>query len=236
VQSGEKTRAEDKQVIDASVLVSLATSASFTPDAILIDLPNTVDSRALIITLENHFALWAKLMDKKATIIRSGNNEVRIPASIAALNIELAPQDEPSPLLWFANVAVSPGLLIIALDLMNNPRRAGVVRLSDELQVIQSDMNKILNPGHTMQESCTWTRSQFWHLQDLEDFRRECQQQLNPDGSNTIEFTWRSFDPALGMDCNEPGNWLEFTTRYRLYDGGDGDFYQVCDNLGMREC
>lgn len=151
-------------------------------------------------------------------------------------NANVASQpDEPSKLLWFANVAVSPILLTIANDLIENPRKAGVVRLSDELQVIMSDGCKILNPGHTVQEATNWRRSQFWHPQDLIDFRRECRQQLTPDGVTTLEFRWRSFDPDLGIDCSEPGNWLEFATRYRLFDGGDGDFYQICDNLGMRE-
>lgn len=57
---------------------------------------------------------------------------------IAAPNIETSIIDEPSKLLWFANVAISPGLLLIANDLMNNPRRAGMTRLSDELQIIMS--------------------------------------------------------------------------------------------------
>ena len=223
-------------MIDTKMLTTLATNARFTENAILIDVPPLPTLRTLILNFENHFASWASVMKKEATIIRSGDSEVRIPASIATpVLFDYLPEDEPNRLLWFANIAVSPGLLVIANDLMNNPSKAGVVRLSDELQVIQSDANKILNPGHTMLESCTWRRSQFWHPQDLVDFRRDCQQQLNPDGSNFIEFTWRSFDPALGMSNKTPGNWLEFSTRYRLYDGADGDFYQVCDNLSMKE-
>ena len=221
-------------MIDTKLLTDLATSASFTNDAILIDVSHITNVRSLVLTFENHFAVWAKVMEKKVTIIRSNGSEIKIPASIA-VKIETAPQDEPSRLLWFANIAVTPGLLAIANDLINNPRKAGVVRLSDELQVIMSDGCKILNPKHTLQEATNWTREQFWHPQDLIDFRRECQQQLNPDGSNDLEFTWRSFDPDLGISNSTPGNWLEFTTRYRLFDGGDGDFYQVSDNLGMRE-
>ncbi len=217
-------------------LTTLATNASFTPDALIIHLPAATDPRTLILNLENHLALWAKLMNKKFTVVRSALGETKIPASLAVPFSDLiAPQDEPSRLLWFANIAVSPVMLTIATDLMNNPRKAGVVRLSDELQVIMSDGCKLLNPGHSMKEATNWTRSQFWHPQDLIDFRRDCQQQLNPDGSNTIEFTWRSFDPDLGMSNHTPGNWLEFVTRYRLLDGGDGDFYQVSDNLDMKE-
>ena len=231
MQEGES----ETMIIDD--LTKMAVNATFTHDALIINLlEGEADTRALILKLENYFAIWAKAMDKKFAVIRSQLGETKIPASLAVPFSDIvSTTDEPIRLLWFANTAVSPGLLVIANDLMNNPRKAGVVRLSDELQVIQSDANKILNPGHTMQESCNWTRSQFWHPQDLIDFRRDCQQQLNPDGSNFIEFTWRSFDPILGMNNNTPGNWLEFSTRYRLYDGADGDFYQVCDNLDMKE-
>jgi hypothetical protein len=109
---------------------------------------------------------------------------------------------------------------------MNNPRRAGVTRLSDELQIIMSDGCSILNPGHTLQEATTWTRSQFWDAQDLHDFRREVRQK----GETVFEYTWRSFEPTDPAKTND----LEFTTRYTLFEGGDGDFYQICDNLGMR--
>lgn len=30
-------------------------------------------------------------------------------------------------------------------------------------------------------------------------------------------------------------NDLTFTTRYKLFDGGDGQMYPLCENLGMEE-
>jgi len=216
-------------MIDTNLLEAIAKNASFTTDAILIDLPKSANIQALIISLENHFAIWAKLMNKKLAIVRSPGGDIRIPASLAVSLIDtpFSPQDEPSKLLWFANVAISPGLLLIANDLMNNPRRAGVTRLSDELQIIMSDGCSILNPGHTLQEATTWTRSQFWDAQDLVDFRREVRQQ----GESVFEFSWKSFDP---IDINKVND-LEFTTRYKLFDGGDSQMYQLCENLDMRE-
>ena len=132
---------------------------------------------------------------------------------------------EQQNILWFAQIAVSPALLRIANQLMENPSMTGVVRLSDELQVIMSDGCAVLNPGHTLTEATTWKRPDFWHPQDLADFRRMCRQQ------SELEFTWRSFDP---LDPTKTID-LEFTTRYRLVDGQDGQHYQVCDNLGMRQ-
>lgn len=214
-------------MIDTHLLAALATNARFTSDAILIDVSHLPNVRLLLENFENHFAVWASVMNKKATIIKGNGAEMRVPASIAIPEVEIAPQDEPSRLLFFANVAVCPALLVIANDLMNNPRRAGVVRLCDELQVIQSEANKILNPGHTMQESCTWTRSQFWDAQDLDDFRRE----VRLHGERVFEFTWKSFDPSDATKTND----LEVTTRYKLFDGGNSRVYQLCENLDMRE-
>ncbi|MGI2907953.1 hypothetical protein, partial [Tolypothrix sp. VBCCA 56010] len=209
------------------LLIALAVNASFTDDAILIDASHLPSVRSLLLTFENHFASWASAMNRKATIIKSRTGDIRIPANIAATNMETLITDESSKLLWFANVAISPGLLLIANELMNNPRRAGVTRLSDELQIIMSDGCNILNPGHTMQEACTWTRSQFWDAQDLNDFRREVRQR----GETVFEYTWRSFEPTDPTKTND----LQFTTRYRLFDGGDGQMYQLCENLGMQE-
>ncbi|WP_292788981.1 hypothetical protein [Nostoc sp. NMS7] len=182
-------------------------------------------SAQYLLSFENHFANWASAMNKKATIIKTRAGDIRIPANIAAPNIETSIIDEPSKLLWFANVAISPGLLLIANGLMNNPRRAGVTRLSDELQIIMSDGCSTLNPGHTLQEATTWTRSQFWDAQDLHDFRREVRQQ----GETVFEYTWRSFEPTDPTRTND----LNFTTRYTLFNGGDGQMYQLCENLGM---
>ncbi len=223
-------------------LQTLALSTQFNETQLIIECSSISIAKKLVIEFEDYFALWAKLMSKTETIIKSPQGSISIPSNIAisvpSRQMELAntlTSDEPSKLVWFANVGIAPAILQIANDLMENPRKTGVVRLSDELQILMSDGCKILNPGHTLQEATTWTRSQFWHPQDLVDFRRDCQQRLNADGSNTIEFTWRSFDPALGFGCREPGNWLEFSTSYKLFDGGSGEFYQVCNNLGMRE-
>ncbi len=212
-------------MIDTNLLTNLATSASFTKDSILINVPH-MSGRFLLENFENYFALWARAMNKKATIIKTNSGEIRVPASLAVV-VNTENQDESSSLLFFGNVAVCPTLLVIANNLMNNPRRAGVVRLSDELQVIQSEANKILNPGHTMQESCTWKRPQFWDAQDLDDFRRE----VRLHGETVFEFTWKSFDPGDATKTND----LEVTTRYKLFDGSNSQVYQLCENLDMRE-
>ena len=80
-----------------------------------------------------------------------------------------------------------------------------------------------------------WSRPQYWYPAHLDAFRRECRQVLNDDGSNTLEYTYWACDAELGLFNREPGNWREFTAVYRLYNGGDGEYYQLAQNLGMRE-
>lgn len=71
-------------------------------------------------------------------------------------------EEKKEQLIWSANFGTtSQALLRIALDFADNPAPRGVVRLSDELQVIMSDGCKILNSGHTLQEATTWRRPQF---------------------------------------------------------------------------
>lgn len=221
-------------------LDKIAQNTTFSDRGLHLRVENARIGKNLAINYEEIFALWANIMNRDYLEIKISNNGeegIIIPASIANKRQKhmINPISKPSNILWFANVAITPNILAIANDLMENPRKAGVTRLSDERQIIMSDACKILNPGHTMQEATNWNRSDFWHPQDLIDFRRECQQTLSPDGSNTLEFTWRSFDPALGLRDRTPGNWIKFTTKYRLFDGEDGDFYQLCENLGMEE-
>ncbi|BDA75960.1 hypothetical protein CAL7716_101260 (plasmid) [Calothrix sp. PCC 7716] len=223
-------------------LTTLAMGATFGVDALVINCPDWCTAKLLARKYESQFARWAKVMNKSETILNNPEKPVRIPATIDADDIALAiapsissqEQGEREQLVWFANCCTSKVLLRIALELTENPVRRGVVRLSDELQVIMADECKILNPGHTLEEATTWRRPQFWHPQDLIDFRRICQQELRDDGSNVIEYTWRSFDPDLGLYDASEGNWLTFTTRYRLlYDSIEKQYYQICDNLGM---
>ena len=78
-----------------------------------------------------------------------------------------------------------------------------------------------------MQETTIWTRSQFWDAQDSHNFRHEVRQR----GEAVFEYTWRSFEPTDFTRTND----LIFTTRYTLFNGGDREMYQICENLGMEE-
>lgn len=149
--------------------------------------------------------------------------------------IELIEDMQPLSRLFYAHVALPPSVIRVTLDMIDRPRRIGISRASDGLQVVMSSLLQECNPGHSMTEATTWTRDKFWHPQDLAEFNREAAQRLSLDGSNAIEYRWRSFDPDLGMSDRTSGNWLEFVTRYSLINGEDGEVYQLCENMAMEE-
>ncbi|MGG6264169.1 hypothetical protein ACQ4M3_01180 [Leptolyngbya sp. AN03gr2] len=217
-----------------TLLQSIAASVKFADFQLLLDCPSSKIAWNWVEDFELEFAYWALSMGKFEMIIRSPEENISLPASFAiGVSTEFAPEVLPQSnqpgLLWFAHGPVPPALIDTVRDLSENPRCAGVTHLGSERQIIMSDACGVLNPGHTLSEATTWSRPQFWHPQDLIDFRKQCRL------SSNLEFTWRSFDPDLGLYDRRSGNWLEFSTRYFLIDGGKGEFYQLCENLGMRE-
>ena len=206
------------------------------PNGVWVDLPSQVLANLFFDLYFNELTATAEKFKGKVEIFWGENhhNSIEVHNWMHQQKGEVT-MTKTSNLIWFANVAISPALLQLAADLIENPRKASVIRMSDERQIIMHDESKTLCPGHTLQEATNWARPQFWHPQDLVDFRRTCRQNLTADGESTLEYTWRSFDPDLGMNDPRRGNWLEFTTRYRLFDGNDGNFYQLSENLGMKE-
>jgi hypothetical protein len=191
--------------------------------------PTHIEADCFARGARNGLTQLSKRLGVPIQIVADGSAIVEFGKLTAKTAEDLPMSEDHQNLLWFAQISVSPALLRIANELMANPSKTGVVRLSDELQVIMNDGCSVLNPGHTLTEATTWTQDQFWHPDDLEAMRAQSRQE------SMFEFTWRSFDPTLGMHDHTPGNWLEFSTRYRLVDGQNGEFYQVCENLGMRE-
>ena len=213
----------------------LIKNAEITNDEICIYIGDQSVATKLAIKYELRFAFWASVMGKTRTVLKCPHKKLKIPANYALKGIKYMTNNTNNNVLWFADVAITPQLLRITTELIENPGKKGIVRLRDERQVILHDESKFSLLGKPTKAATNWSRPQYWYPADLVEFRRECKQRLNSDGSNTLEFTYRSCDAELGFFDRTPGNWREFTTVYSLYDGGNGDFYQVCQNLGMRE-
>ncbi len=123
----------------------------------------------------------------------------------------------------------------LCADLLENPRRAGIVRLPDERQIIITNESGFSLKNATPEEAVTWSRSDYWHRADLAEFRQRCRQELSVGGESFIEHTYRAFDPTLGANNPTFGNWVRMTQRYRLFDGNDGNHYQICEILDIQQ-
>lgn len=147
------------------------------------------------------------------------------------MNTGLGENTQMANEIWFGqDIGFSSELIRLALDICERPRAAGIVRLSDERQIMVHDAVSATLNFATPQESVSWTRSQYWGPQDLIDFRKRCEQELTADGQSTIEHKYLTFEPAKGMNDNSPGNWMEITSRYQLHEIA-GQFYQLYETL-----
>ena len=216
------------------MISTLAGNAAFGKDAIFLEVKDLYDIAS---TYENELARWAQLFGKTKTVLRCAEEKLTIPAHLFIGGISVSNEIlEVFNQLWFANnVAVSPQLLHLGVGIIESPGIKGIVRLRDERQVVMHEQTKRLlfsnKPAKYTTELC---RAQYMHPEDLYNLRREIRQQASADGS-LLEYTYRAFDPELGPFDTRPGNWRQFTSTYRLYDGGDSDFYQVCENLGIED-
>jgi hypothetical protein len=197
--------------------------------------PTVIEARSFAKGAKNGLSQLAKRLGTPVQIVSNGESIAEFGKPLTAAteaqsmsNPINAIPDEHQNLLWFAQISIDPTLLRIANDLMQERSATGVVRLSDELQVVMNDGAAVVNPGHTFVEATNWTRDRYYHPTDLDGLRQLTRQQ------NEFELTWRSFDPDLGMYDRTPGNWLEFTHRYRLIEG-EIDAYHLWRNMNIRE-
>lgn len=139
--------------------------------------------------------------------------------------------EEMANTIWFGDIGVSRSLIqLVERELFERPRSAGIVRLSDERQIILHDESTCTLKFSGLDEATNWRREQYWHRQDLLDFRRLCQQLLEPNNPQSIiEHTYRAKEPKEGA------SWLRVTNRFQLFDAGDGDTYQLFENLEFME-
>lgn len=215
---------------------------SYGPDIIVIQTPRERDAITLIKRFVKQLQEWLVAFNLGRTDVREILVKYAIPANgrpfriirketplMSVQEIRSIP-DLEVPSLWLC-----PSMAKLLLELMEHPeRKYGLVRVRDEQQILFSPNCQDLNPGHSMDEALTWKRPDFWHPEDLRVFNRDTHQQLEPDNpASTIQYTWRSFDPELGLDADD--GWLSFTTEYRLVRDAYGDLIHIGRNMGMDE-
>lgn len=153
-----------------------------------------------------------------AVIRIPGQTDVCVPIA----TIRLMQEFEPLVQIFFADTSLPPVVLKAAAQKSEEEGRWGIVRLSDERQVIMSGgMAGVLLSGVGIDETTNWRRPEFWHLDDLDEFNRDWRRQLDVEGNEAIEYRYRIHKPG----SNDPWEW--YTSSYRLLKG-EQDLYQIC--------
>lgn len=126
--------------------------------------------------------------------------------------------------LFFADTSLPATILkTAAAKLEEDSSRWGIVRMSDERQVVMSSgMSGVLLSGVAINETTNWRRPEFWEPSDLRSFNEEWRQQLDDTGSRLMEWRYRIHKP------NTNDSWDWYRSSYRLLKGEDGILYQVC--------
>lgn len=166
-------------------------------------------------------AILEKWNANHAVIRIPGQDDVCVPIA----TIRLMQEFEPLVQIFFADTSLPPVVLKAAAQKSEEEGRWGIVRLSDERQVIMSSgMAGVLLSGVGIEETTNWRRPEFWHLEDLAAFNRDWRRQLDLEGDQVIEYRYRIHKPS----SNDP--WETYRSSYRLLSG-EQDVYQVCTFL-----
>lgn len=137
--------------------------------------------------------------------------------------IRLMQEFEPLVQIFFADTSLPPMVLRAATQKSEEEGQWGIVRLSDERQVIMSSgMTGVLLSGVGIDETTNWRRPEFWHLEDLEEFNRDWRRRLDIEGNEAIEYRYRIHKPG----SNDPWEW--YRSSYRLLRGERQELYQIC--------
>lgn len=170
------------------------------------------EARSVLRTLE-------KWNCDRAVIRIKGQQDIFVPIATLRLMAEFAPIVE----LFFADGSLPATVLKAAAAKSEEDSRWGIVRLSDDRQVVMSSgMAGVLLSGVAIDETTQWRRPQFWNPQHLTEFNQVWQQELSEDGSNQIEYRYQIRKPGT----TDPYEY--YRSSYRLLRGENGGLYQVC--------
>jgi len=223
------------QPVVALNLKQLAVSTKFSSGGLLWEFPNTRTARQHLRVYEAYFSHWGFLCRSPEVTIRaidsgrewkvSPRNRGDMISSEVSPVIAFQPINDDPDYLLVAEQRLSAPLVAALVELRQSPGIKGVVNWSTQKQVIlTTDCSQILI-GEELEDCLQFSRQQYWYAQDFESFMQQCHQELREDGSNSIEFRYRTFDPTTRED------WIECCARYRMIDAGRLGFYQLAENI-----
>lgn len=171
-------------------------------------------------------SLVLKILEKwgaqRAIIRIPGQADISVPVA----TIRLMQEFEPLISTFFADTSLPPVVLKTAAQKSEEPGRWGIVRLSDERQIVMSSgMAGVLLSGVGIDETTQWKRPEYWHPEDLQNFNRDWRDRLDTEGNSSLEYRYRIHKP------NSQDPWEYYTSSYRLLSDQQG-LYQVCTFVG----
>ena len=175
---------------------------------------------------------WAKQFQQDIFVFYPGcKNPYKIPANTniqqGCIMSQLIIPDESGYVI--AKTQVTPTLhRAIAFFLENPEVKGGVVRLTDERQIVMSRASASLVKSASLEQAVERKRSDYWYLEDLHTFNSiftpQALEPNNPDSKR--EYSFRIYDPVTR------DNWRQNVNEYRLIQDEMGVFYHLFTNLG----
>ena len=135
-----------------------------------------------------------------------------------------------SPIIARAGIKIedmklSQSLLSIIIRWIENPNiRGGIVRISDERQIVLTEASAALISGTDLVGATKRKRSDYWYLPDLEDMRCETKQR----GDSPFEFRWRGTD-------EQRYQWNLFVNSYYTVCDEFSNVYLISENVGYEQ-
>jgi hypothetical protein len=128
-----------------------------------------------------------------------------------------------TPSIWTGTCQLSRPLVDIISRFIETPDiRGGLVRLSDERQLLVTPAMAATVCDATPEEIVKRKMTDFWHPEDLHDLHQKIKQQ----GSTGFEHTWRGVNKSKT-------HWTRFTHHFRVIVDDFGTAYRAFTNLDL---
>ncbi len=128
-----------------------------------------------------------------------------------------------TPSIWTGTCQLSRPLVDAISRFIETPNiKGGLVRLSDERQLLVTPAMAATVWDATPEEIVKRKMTDFWHPEDLHDLHQKIKQQ----GSTGFEHTWRGVNKSKT-------HWTQFTHQFRVILDDFGSAYRVFTNLDM---
>ncbi len=210
----------------------LALATAFTASGMRWQFPTVEAAKRNLRRYEKLIAHWAAMFGAESAEVSGGGQSWGVTPRESDIVPEVSPiaavpQFDGDDDLLIAQQWLNRPLLDVLMEMRQNPGIAALVSWQSQKQVVMTQSCAQIPIGQQLSDCLRYSRADYWVKADLDNFMRECRQQLRDDGSNNIEFKYLTFDPTTGDD------WIEIVGRYRMIDAGRLGQFQLGQNLSF---